>query len=186
MRNLTVETLRSDQVTVANKLSSLFQPNIYQAEDLFDFTDNRKELTCGWWQRSTPFRLRQAYILIYNVSIMVMNGQGRDEEADSPCWFKLQDHSDMLVVPWYHSLPVIASRLSFTQAQKEQGLKENDFVYEVTLGYYLDNDLPYIIDVQKDEDDKPKKYRKKKKEEKRWKKPGFDWLAPPQPMPQGI
>jgi len=147
MLNLSQIAKESSNYPVLRKIQNFKDPDVYLAENLADYHENAKLLEFPWYKRFPPsskFRDR-AYIVFQNVGLKkLVNG-----EMEIPNWFVLHDNSGLELVYWNADHELFPTLASFDEVQAEQGLKEDDWVYDVFVRYLIPNNLSSIVEVNR-------------------------------------
>lgn len=147
MLNLSQLARESPNYSIVRRIRSIRDPDIYLAENLADYQHNAQSLEFPWYKRF-PFPdkfMDRAYIIFQNVGLKKLNY----EEIEIPNWFILHDYSGQELIYWNadnESFPTVAS---FEEVQKQQGLKDDDWVYDVFVRYLIPSNLPSVVEVNR-------------------------------------
>ncbi len=152
MLNLSEFFRSNGRLSVKAKLRSLKDPNIYLAENVGDYLENKNKMEMKFYQGFLPpidyFTDRRAFVFFHNVGIRVSK---IDEESERPQWFYVHDETGEELMNWHNdpSLIVAPPIRTFNQVEDEEDLKLDDFVSRVIIQYDINYKMPYIIDVEK-------------------------------------
>jgi len=131
------------------RLLSMRNPDLYLAENIGDFNENKDKIQFPWYKRRGPFP--RAFVILENVGINSM--EGVEEEKG---WFELHDETGSLLVYWHENDKLFfRPKTTFEEARDTQCLLDNDWVYEVFLLRHLEKDLDFIVDITKHKFDRP-------------------------------
>jgi len=153
MLNLSEEARKSPTHPFWRKINHFRDPDIYLAEDVKDFVDNGKNLPYPWYKKPVPHiifsYLKRAYIIFQNVGIRTVEAELGIKDSGSN-HFLVHDDSGVVVMYWgFEGQLDVGSRQSYEKAQDEQGLKKDDWVYDIFVRYIIKANLPTIVEVRK-------------------------------------
>ncbi|MBW2998480.1 hypothetical protein KY321_02980 [Candidatus Woesearchaeota archaeon] len=133
--------------TLFKKIRSLRDPYIYLAENVSDYQDNLEQITLPWYKRFSldPKLLPRAYILFQNIGLKKLNCKGKEV----PNWFILHDGTGKELFYWNKDHYLFSSKCSFNDLKIEQGLKEDDWVYDILVRHYIRGDMASITEIRK-------------------------------------
>ena len=70
-------------------------------------------------------------------------------KLEIPNWFVLHDDSGLELVYWNADHELFPTLASFDEVQGQQGLKEDDWVYDVFVRYLIPHNLASVVEVNK-------------------------------------
>lgn len=145
MINLSQFGRQSRELTVWQYFSSMRGIDIYQAENIRDIRENAPYLEFPWYKSfSHDHSCHRAAIIVNNVGIELVS------DGDAGRWFSVHDDTELMMMVWADGKKTWwYPSISFEQAQEEQGLKENDRVFELFILYLIYPRIPLIIDVKR-------------------------------------
>lgn len=147
MLNLSQLERESQDYSLLRRIRSFRDPDIYLAEDLTDYQKNASELEFPGYKRF-PFRdkfMDRAYIIFQNIGLKKLIY----EEMEVPDWFILHDDSGQELIYWNENHQLFPTIASFDEMQAEQGLKDDDWVYDVFVRYLISSNLPSVVEVNR-------------------------------------
>lgn len=147
MLNLSQLARESPEYPQLRKIRSIRDPDIYLAENLADYQENAQSLEFPWYKRF-PFPdkfMDKAYIIFQNIGLKKLDHEG----MEIPNWFVLHDDSGQELIYWNANHELFPTTASFDEVQAEQGLKENDWVYDVFVRYLIPSNLPSVVEVNR-------------------------------------
>jgi len=147
MINLSQLARESPNYPLLKKFKSIFIPDTYLANNVLDYQENAPKLEFPAYKRFpiTDKYMDRAYIIINNVGLKRYSLS----DITLPNWFIVHDDSSEEVVYWNENDKLFPTKTSFEQLQKNEGLKDDDFVSEVFLEYLIHNSMSSIVDVNK-------------------------------------
>lgn len=128
------------------KLDSLQTPDIYLAENVADYLEDAPHIR---WPRHKQFFCSpspRAYIILHNVGLSVPE---KLRELQDTHWFIMHDKTGRDLMYWDPEHPLCAAEHSYEEAREEQGLTEDDWVYEVFFRYFINYGFRHIVEVKK-------------------------------------
>jgi hypothetical protein len=138
---------RNELYSPLETLLSLRDPDLYIAEDIADFRKNAPKLPYPWYKKF-PFEDRQihrAYIIVRNVGIRSFYDMKKEEAREH---FIVHDATEQAVMNWGERI-YFPPLHTFDEAHKQDGLSDNDWVYDVLFIYLITVKTPLIIQVRK-------------------------------------
>jgi len=146
MLNLSQLARESPDYPLVGTIISFRNPDIYLAENLVDYHQNAPSLEFPWYKRfPLPDKsMDRAYIVFKNVGLKKLN-----LDPDKPNWFVLHDDSGQELVYWNADHKTFPTMASFDQVQAKQGLKDDDWVYEVCVRYLIHSNLSSVVQVSR-------------------------------------
>jgi len=147
MLNLSHLARESPDYPLIKKIRSFRDPDIYLAENLADYKKNAPHLKFPWYKRF-PFPdnfMDRAYIIFNNIGLKTLSYHSNE----IPDWFLLHDDSGRELVFWNGNHDLFPTMDSFDNVRERQGLKDDDWVYDVFVRYLIHHDLPSIVEVNK-------------------------------------
>ncbi len=147
MLNLSQLARESPNVSFVRKIRSFRDPNIYLAENLADYQQNAPILDFPRYKRflSQDKFMDRAYIIFQNVGLKKLS----HKRIEILNWFVLHDDSGQELVYWNADHELFPTLASFDEVQEKQGLKEDDWVYDVFIRYLIPSNLPSVVEVNK-------------------------------------
>lgn len=154
MLNLSELDRASPDCSLWHKLRTFRDPDIYLVENMRDYTDNVQSIPFPWYKKPFPHKLfgyqERAYIIIHNVGIRTVEQELNLDVDLRTNYFVVHDNTDLRVMYWGgEEENYFNSIQSFDTASEVQGLKEDDWVYDIFVKYIIKADLPIIIEVRK-------------------------------------
>ena len=155
MQNLSELGRASPDLSLWHKIRTFRDPDIYFVENMRDYIDNVRFIPFPWYKSPCPHKLfsypERAYIIISNIGIRTVE-QGLDIENTGyrSNYFVVHDDTGLRVMYWGKGEELdVGSLQSFDTAADSQGLKDDDWVYDIFVRYIIKADLPTIIEVRK-------------------------------------
>ena len=145
MLNLSQLARESSNYPLLNKIQNIIDPDIYLAENIADYKENAPNFEFPWYKRF-PLTEDRVYIIFQNIGIKTLEDE---ERIIIPNWFVLHDDSGQELVYWNSDSKLFPARASFEEIQETQGLKEEDWVYDVFIRYLIKSNFPSIAEVRK-------------------------------------
>lgn len=145
MLNLSQLARESPNYPLMWKIRSFRDPNRYLAENLADYQQNALKLEFPWYKRFSFPHMDRAYIIFQNIGLKKLSHKGHE----IPNWFALHDDSGQELVYWDTDHELFPALASFDEMQAEQGLKEDNWVYDVLVRYLIKHNLPSIVEVNR-------------------------------------
>ncbi len=147
MLNLSQLTRESQEYPLLGRIRSIRYPDIYLAENLADYQEDAQSLEFPWYKRFPfPDKFRdRAYIIFQNIGLKKLT----HKEMEIYNWFVLHDESGQELVYWNANHELFPTLASFDEVQAEQGLKEDDWVYDVFIRYLIPSHLPSVVEVNR-------------------------------------
>ena len=142
MLNLSKLARESSNYSLMTKIKLHRNQDVYLAENLRDYKKNAPTFEVPWY-KTFPIldgSVDRAGIILQNVGL---------RKSSHENWFLLHDDSGSDLVYWNADNPYFRAAISFEEAQEQQALKEDDWVYDVFLNYLIPDDLPNIVEVTK-------------------------------------
>ena len=153
MLNLSELGRASPDCSLWHKFRTFRDPDIYLVENMQDYIDNVRSIPFPWYKKPFPnilFSHERAYIIIPNVGIRTIEQElNLDVDMESN-FFVVHDDTGLRVMYWGgEEENYFNSIQSFETASETQGLKDDDWVYDIFVRYIIKADLPTIIEVRK-------------------------------------
>ncbi len=133
MLNLSQIVRESPNYTLIQKVKNFRAPDVCIAENLADYQKNAPNLGFPWYKRSPLSSMfgDKAYIIFRDIGLKKL----LLEKVEVPNWFVLHDYSGQELVYWDANNVLFPTCESFDEVHEKQGLKEDDWVYEVIVRY---------------------------------------------------
>ncbi len=136
MHNLTQSGIHSPNFTLREKIGFLLRPEVYYAESVADFKENRSNIHYPAYKiYPTPHILdidyaARVHVILYNVGIRLI-----EKCSEKHCdFFEIHDDSGVIVALWNHENGnYFVPDKTFEELQREQGLQEKDWAYRLNL-----------------------------------------------------
>lgn len=137
MINLSECKRHSSRFSTWEKLLTIRDPDIYFAESVRDFRENRSHIRFPWWKTGQQTPGPRAYVLLYNVTV--------ERIPTDPRSYHLCDDEGGIITHWDPEHPYFPS---MTNPDEIFGSEEQSvFVYSVFFCYLIRHDLPLIAEV---------------------------------------
>lgn len=139
MLNLSEIVKKDSSTPFINKINLYLLPDIYLSENMKDFQDEDFSKT------RIPLYNK---LTLNNKAYIIFQDIGLDKLKDN--WFILHDSSGENLAYWGDNKNLVYSSLtSFDEVKASQGLKEEDWVYEILAKYFISEDFLTIMKVDK-------------------------------------
>jgi hypothetical protein len=141
------------------KIKYFVVPDIYFAENIRDLKENAHKIKIPWHKKSTMGR-NLDHILIQMINLgLKTNCICSDGGKVSPPWFVIHDSTGQEVAYWQEDEhdDILGTPHTYQLAKEKQGLKDDDWTYEIYLRYFLKGNLSTILQVNKYKFSNPKK-----------------------------
>ena len=149
MINLSQVLMSRQDVPTSTKLYYLRHPYYYLAENMGDYLGNRDEIEFPWYKRSIiPFPAfldKRAHVLIHNVRLRISLGN----DPENPLFFDVSDSTGHEVMYWGSEDSTYPTGYTFEELCEEQDFKNNDWVSDLLIVYYIKDKFPVIGWVNK-------------------------------------
>ena len=144
MINITELNKNSPDTSLIKRLSLLKSIDLYLAESMEDYLINAPKINYPKWKRLVVPNL--ASIVIFNIGIRAEFDERTPRNYDK---FVVHDYTGEDLMYWMKGHNLFPSENTFEEVQREQGLKEDDFVYSIYFGYHIEANCPFIYKVTK-------------------------------------
>ncbi len=151
MINLSELERESNTLSPLKKLKShLLVSDIYFAESIKDYKEACLNLSYPWYKKFPIFSdiANQACIIIQNIKLQTYESY-TNIPYQNMNWFVIEDETDFDILYWNPKEIISPSINSYEELAQTQGLKENDFVYDIFFRKFLPDRCTHIIEVQK-------------------------------------
>ena len=148
MQNITDMIRQEGQLSWWGTYQAFRGPELYLAEDMADFNENVSRLPYPWY-KWFPYEDRQiyrAYITIYNIGLRSFYGMEKEAERHH---FLVHDATGDAVMNWEPGREIFRPRNTFDEVHLQEGLTDDDWVFNIFLVYLIHEQLSYICEVQK-------------------------------------
>jgi len=147
MLNLTQLEKESSNYSFIEKILDKIKPDTYLAENLADYKENVSSLKSSEY-KIFPFLnkfIDKAYIHFFNVGLKKLNYKG----IEIPSWFLLYDSSGKEAVYWNVERGLFPTIDSFEKLQREEGFRQSDLIYDVSIKYFIRSKLSSIVEINR-------------------------------------
>ena len=134
MLNLTPLLLRNESIDIRKKISMLWDPNLYLAENISDFQKEAEEIKMPWYKIGRILVGPRIYVIVQNVAI--------EEIINHPDWYLMHDDSGQKVIYWDED-HFLFPALSDPKSTLEQGS-----YFDVLFCYLYRNKVSYVTKVE--------------------------------------
>ena len=150
--NLSEAFRNSEDFSLWKKVKDNFDYEIYRAESIRDFRENKHLLYPPFLKRN-PIYPNDDCVLIYfyNVGIEALY----EDDRLIPNRVAVHDRSGGAVMCWTRPGEILPARDDYISLLERGTLKPKDWVYRLDVRYYYPEDLPFVADVQKTKFNRP-------------------------------
>ena len=148
MQSVTDMLRREGQLSLWGTCQVLREPELYLAEDMADFNKNAPCLPYPWykWFPYEDKQIHRSYITIYDVGLRSFYGM---EKEDERYHFLVHDATGDAVMNWDPERNIFPPGNTFDEVHTQEGLTDDDWVFNIFLVYLIHERLSYISEVQK-------------------------------------
>ncbi|MBT4805500.1 hypothetical protein HON71_04980 [Candidatus Woesearchaeota archaeon] len=153
MINISQLVRKSKQHPLTDRLLDFVEPELYLAENVADYKENRSILVPPWFKRN-PFSTANdyAFISFYNVGIDATSENGEMNED----LVNIHDESGSATICWTGPGHVYPCKDSYFQMLDSGELKPQDWVYRLDVRLIYEFEVSFVIGFKKNKFSTPK------------------------------
>jgi len=148
MQNITKMLRQDGEIPWWSIYRSFREPELYLADDMADFNKNASHLPYPWYKQF-PYEDRfdhRAHITIFNVGLRSFYGMGKQDKRIN---FLVHDATGKAIMNWESGRRFFRPKNTFDELHSQEGLVDDDWVFNILLVYLIHEQLSYIYEVQK-------------------------------------